>query len=147
MGQEPSWAEGDAAYVGALVTSGGFPVGTPSGRWIWPTRAAEEPAAESAKPTAAPTAVTRGVPPSVRSIMAEVASRSGVTVEELVSQSRLRRIAWPRQEAMYVVRALGRFSLPQIGRFFGGRDHTTVLAAINAYEERVRAHEGRVQQS
>jgi chromosomal replication initiator protein len=53
----------------------------------------------------------------------------GLSSEELLSASRARRVAWPRQLAMYLAREFTRESLPAIGRQFGGRDHTTVLHA------------------
>src|SRR5207244_3459585 len=53
----------------------------------------------------------------------------GLSGEELLSNSRARRVAWPRQLAMYLAREFTRESLPAIGRQFGGRDHTTVLHA------------------
>jgi len=45
------------------------------------------------------------------------------------AKKRTREIAYPRQIAMYMVRELTDFSLPKIGKEFGGRDHTTVLHA------------------
>src|SRR5205823_701173 len=53
----------------------------------------------------------------------------GLSSEELLSTSRTRRVAWPRQLAMYLAREFTRESLLAIGRQFGGRDHTTVLHA------------------
>ena len=52
-----------------------------------------------------------------------------LTVEELLSRSRADRIVWPRQATMYLAKELTEYSLPSIGRAFGGRDHTTVLHA------------------
>ena len=46
--------------------------------------------------------------------------------DSLHSKKRTRSIAFPRQIAMYLCRELTDTSLPQIGNFFGGRDHTTV---------------------
>jgi len=53
-------------------------------------------------------------------------------VEQLQSRSRTRNLVHARQIAMYVCRELTDLSYPQIGREFGGRDHTTV---IHAYEK------------
>ena len=47
----------------------------------------------------------------------------------MLSRSRAERIVWPRQAAMYLTKELTEYSLPVIGRAFGGRDHTTVLHA------------------
>ena len=66
---------------------------------------------------------------SVSEIQAAACEHFGLSREELVSSSRVSRIAWPRQVAMYLARELTDESLPAIGRRFGGRDHTTVLHA------------------
>ena len=79
---------------------------------------------------------------SMREIAADVAARHGLTLDELKSPQRARRIAWPRQEAMKEIYDTGRFSLPQIGGFFGGRDHTTVLHAIRAHAKRLAEAQG-----
>ena len=60
-----------------------------------------------------------------------VANYFKVSVEDLHSKKRSRNIAFPRQIAMYLCRELTETSLPQIGNFFGGRDHTTVLHACD----------------
>jgi chromosomal replication initiator protein len=56
---------------------------------------------------------------------------------ELLSSRRTRAIVWPRQVAMYMSKTLTPRSLPEIGRRFGGRDHTTVLHAVRKVEERL----------
>ena len=66
---------------------------------------------------------------SVNDILAAACEQFGLSSEELLSPSRTARIAWPRQVAMYLSRELTGESLPAIGRYFGGRDHTTVLHA------------------
>ena len=58
-----------------------------------------------------------------------------IRIEDLHSKKRTRSIAFPRQIAMYLCRELTDTSLPQIGNFFGGRDHTTVL---HAYDKSAR---------
>ncbi len=60
-----------------------------------------------------------------------VASYFKIKVEDLQSKKRTRNIAYPRQIAMYLCRSLTDTSLPQIGQFFGGRDHTTVIHAYD----------------
>lgn len=60
-----------------------------------------------------------------------VASKFDISIEDMVSKKRARKIAYPRQIAMYLCREITGSSLPQIGRFFGGRDHTTVLHACD----------------
>jgi chromosomal replication initiator protein len=51
-------------------------------------------------------------------------------VEALLGRDRSQRIAEPRQVAMYLLRSETNASLPQIGAVLGGRDHTTVMYAI-----------------
>jgi len=61
----------------------------------------------------------------------------GITHEELLSQSRTARLAWPRQVAMYLAREHTDASLPTIGAQFGGRGHTTVIHACKRTAERL----------
>ncbi len=61
-----------------------------------------------------------------------VASHFRIKVDDLVSKRRTRNVTVPRQLAMFLCRELTDWSLPKIGEFFGGRDHTTV---IHAYEK------------
>jgi len=72
---------------------------------------------------------------SAEDIVKAVGDFFSVTPEELRSSRRTRRIAQPRQIAMYLMREETDASLPQIGAELGGRDHTTVLYGY----ERVRA--------
>ena len=72
---------------------------------------------------------------SAEDIVGTVASFYNVSVEEIRSPSRTRRVAQPRQIVMYLMREETDASLPQIGAELGGRDHTTVLYGY----ERVRA--------
>ena len=60
-----------------------------------------------------------------------VASYFKMKIEDLHAKKRTRSIAFPRQIAMYLCRELTDTSLPQIGNFFGGRDHTTVIHACD----------------
>jgi chromosomal replication initiation ATPase DnaA len=77
-----------------------------------------------------------------RAVLADVSERHGVAPYDITGPSRLREIVHARQEVAWKVRkaqdALGkpRFSLPQIGTWLGGRDHTTILHAIRAHEKR-----------
>ena len=52
-----------------------------------------------------------------------------------MSKKRAKEIAFARQVAMYLCREMTDSSLPQIGEYFGGRDHTTVLHAYKTIEE------------
>lgn len=75
---------------------------------------------------------------TMASILAEVAERYGIGPRELRGPGRYRHVAWPRQEAMWMMRQTGKWSTTQIGNFFGGRDHTTVLHGVKAYEARLK---------
>ena len=63
-------------------------------------------------------------------LLAEIADFVGFTVEELRGKSRQRPLVTARQTAMYVFRELTDLSYPAIARLFGGRDHTTVIHAV-----------------
>lgn len=69
-----------------------------------------------------------------KAIIRDVAKKHGLTVAELVGDARSRWIAWPRFEAAHQLRTELGWSLPQIGRRLGDRDHTTILNALNRYE-------------
>jgi chromosomal replication initiator protein len=58
-----------------------------------------------------------------------------VSKTELLSNRRTRTIVKPRQIAMYLAKVMTPRSLPEIGRRFGGRDHTTVLHAVRKIED------------
>jgi chromosomal replication initiator protein len=63
-------------------------------------------------------------------IMDEAAAQFGFTIEDLKSKHRQRPLVTARQIAMYVMRELTELSYPNIAREFGGRDHTTVIHAV-----------------
>jgi chromosomal replication initiator protein len=75
---------------------------------------------------------------SIRRIQETVSDRFGLSVNELCSAKRSQSIAYPRQVAMYLSRALTDSSLPKIGKEFGGRDHTTVMHANAKIEGMIR---------
>ncbi|MDQ2760440.1 MAG: chromosomal replication initiator protein DnaA [Actinomycetota bacterium] len=74
---------------------------------------------------------------SIAVIQATVAAYYELTVGELVSSGRAVRIAWPRQVAIYLVRAHTDSSLQAIGGSFGGRNHATVLHACKKVSQRL----------
>jgi chromosomal replication initiator protein len=76
---------------------------------------------------------------TVEEIQRKTAEFYKLDLRELHSPRRARRVARPRQVAMYLARELTSRSLPDIGRRFGGRDHTTVLHACRRIEELCRA--------
>jgi chromosomal replication initiator protein len=54
---------------------------------------------------------------------------------QLKMKSNTQQIAYPRQIAMYLVKELTHASLPEIGRYFGGKHHTTVLHSVGKIED------------
>lgn len=68
---------------------------------------------------------------SIEKIQGTVAEYFNLKVSELRSKRRSRSVSRPRQIAMYLVRSLTDHSLPEIGEYFGGRDHSTVLHGFN----------------
>ena len=68
---------------------------------------------------------------SIENIQRAVCQEFGLTVPQLKSKNNSHPIAYPRQLAMYLAKELTASSLPQIGREFGGKHHTTVLHSIN----------------
>jgi chromosomal replication initiator protein len=71
---------------------------------------------------------------SIEDIQRKTAEFYKLEVKDFHSPQRARRVARPRQVAMYLARKLTTRSLPEIGRRFGGRDHTTVLHACRRIE-------------
>lgn len=78
----------------------------------------------------------RGV--SAKKIIEVVSDFYNVTPEDLLKQSRKKEYVNPRQIAMYIIRKELETSLPSIGEFFGGRDHTTVIHAVDKIERAVK---------
>ncbi len=67
-------------------------------------------------------------------IMEVVADHYSIKITDMKSKRRTRNITFPRQVAMYISRELTDSSLPEIGEAFGGRDHTTVIHAVDKIE-------------
>jgi chromosomal replication initiator protein len=72
---------------------------------------------------------------TIDEILRKVADHYNLRMSDLLSARRARAVARPRQVAMYLAKMLTTRSLPDIGRRFGGRDHTTVLHAVRKIEE------------
>lgn len=68
-------------------------------------------------------------------ILREVAEKHGLTIADIKSHMRVKRYVEARQEASYRMNTELQFSLKQIGRVIGKRDHTTILHAINRYKK------------
>lgn len=71
---------------------------------------------------------------TVDQIQKAVAEHYGLTQADIISERRARVVARPRQAAMWIAKQITTRSLPDIGRRFGGRDHTTVLHAVRRIE-------------
>jgi len=67
-----------------------------------------------------------------------VVEEFGIALGEMKARKRNKTIVLPRQIAMYLSRDLTDLSLPEIGQFFGGKDHTTVLHSYNKIKEAVK---------
>src|SRR5438128_3849125 len=75
---------------------------------------------------------------SIKRIHDLVATRFGLSHDELCGERRSQNIVYPRQVAMYLSRELTDSSLPKIGKEFGGRDHTTVIHANSKIARLIR---------
>jgi chromosomal replication initiation ATPase DnaA len=75
--------------------------------------------------------------PSANDILVATCLKHGLTPEQLRTPSTARRFSWPRQEAMHLLRQIGR-SYHDIARRLGLKDHTTVIQGVRSY----RAREG-----
>jgi len=69
-------------------------------------------------------------------IVEAVADEFDITVDDLKGQSRARDFSVPRQISYYLICQIQRYSLPRIGRFFGGRDHTTIMHGVRRTREK-----------
>jgi chromosomal replication initiator protein len=76
---------------------------------------------------------------TIDEIQRRVAEHFNIKMAEMTSSRRARIVARPRQVAMYLAKQLTQRSLPEIGRKFGGRDHTTVMHAVRKIEELTRS--------
>ena len=72
---------------------------------------------------------------TVEDIQKKVAEYFNIRFNDMISVRRSRVVARPRQVAMYLSKTFTSKSLPEIGRMFGGRDHTTVMHAIKKVQD------------
>lgn len=75
---------------------------------------------------------------SIDNIQKTVAEYYNIKMNDMLSKSRRREIARPRQMAMSLAKELTQHSLPEIGRHFGGKDHTTVIHACRKMKELIQ---------
>ena len=78
----------------------------------------------------------------IEDIQKLVGNRYSVSRSDILSSRRTANVVLPRQIAMYLSKMLTPRSLPEIGRRFGNRDHTTVLHAVRKIEEMAAADRG-----
>jgi chromosomal replication initiator protein len=76
----------------------------------------------------------------IEDILRIVSRHYAVSKADILSQRRHRSVVWPRQIGMYLAKQLTSRSLPEIGRRFGDRDHTTVLHAIRKIDRELEAN-------
>jgi chromosomal replication initiator protein len=74
---------------------------------------------------------------SISDIQQAVADYYSLKVSDLKSKNRNKAVVVPRQVAMYLARSLTSSSLPEIGKMFGGKDHTTVIHACNKVKNKM----------
>jgi chromosomal replication initiator protein len=72
---------------------------------------------------------------TIEEIQRKVAEHYNIRLSDMIGPKRLRVIARPRQVAMYLAKQLTPRSLPEIGRRFGGRDHTTIMHGVRKIED------------
>ncbi|MEN8935653.1 MAG: chromosomal replication initiator protein DnaA, partial [Planktotalea arctica] len=80
---------------------------------------------------------------TVEEIQRRVSEHYNIRLSELIGPKRVRNFARPRQVAMYLCKQLTSRSLPEIGRRFGGRDHTTVMHGVKRIEE-LKVQDGQI---
>lgn len=80
---------------------------------------------------------------TVEEIQRKVSDHYNIRLSDMIGPKRLRSYARPRQVAMYLCKHMTSRSLPEIGRRFGGRDHTTVMHGVKRIEE-LKASDGQI---
>ncbi|MDO5612976.1 MAG: chromosomal replication initiator protein DnaA [Paracoccus sp. (in: a-proteobacteria)] len=79
---------------------------------------------------------------SIEEIQRKVAEHYNIRLADMIGPKRVRTVARPRQVAMYLAKQLTSRSLPEIGRRFGGRDHTTIMHGVRKIEELTHQDQG-----
>src|SRR5690606_32508780 len=79
---------------------------------------------------------------TLQNIIDAVTSYYNVKLSDLQSKRRHKSITQPRQVCMWLARKHTRFSLEEIGGYFGGRDHTTVMHSIKTVDDRISTDAG-----
>jgi hypothetical protein len=79
------------------------------------------------------------LPATIKNIQTLVSDKYGVSIPEIVSARRDKSVIVPRHVAFYLVKKLTTYSYPVIGRYFGGRDHSTIIHAVQKIEARMES--------
>jgi hypothetical protein len=106
---------------------------------IWCELREKQPQPNGWEWTNPPPVAPKPEPIRIPRIIKATAAAYGVTQKEIVGVRRIKSIIEPRQVAMYLAHTLTKCSLPEIGRRFGGKDHTTVLHAVRKIREAIKA--------
>ena len=80
---------------------------------------------------------------TIEEIQRQVSEHYNIRLSDIIGPKRVRTIARPRQVAMYLAKQLTSRSLPEIGRRFGGRDHTTIMHGVRRIEE-LKGHDNQI---
>ena len=80
---------------------------------------------------------------TIEEIQRKVSEHYNIRLSDIIGPKRVRTIARPRQVAMYLAKQLTTRSLPDIGRRFGGRDHTTVMHGVRRIED-LKSHDNQI---
>jgi chromosomal replication initiator protein len=105
----------------------------------WIKRQKAIPLPQSKEPWFSITADFEPAGPTIGKVMFAVAQHFNISRNDLMSSSRTADIAYPRQVAYYLCRTLTLRSFPEIGRRFGGRDHTTTLHGYRKIQRLMRS--------
>jgi chromosomal replication initiator protein len=126
-----------ASFVARSVATNGRDLDGAANRLLAHTTLTGQPLSVEAAEAAIRDLVRLREPKRVRieDIQKLVAARYNVSRADILSERRTAAVVKPRQIAMYLSKALTLRSLPEIGRRFGGRDHTTVLHAVRKIEK------------
>ena len=82
-----------------------------------------------------PTFTAMGI--TMRELVADVAAKHGLDVEDILGYEKTREACLARDEAIWVCRKRTRYSFPRIARFFSNRDHTTAYYSFQRHEARL----------
>ena len=142
----PALAVSDAvvAYIAENVASNGRDLDGAINRLVAHAQLSDEPITVDLVAAKIKDLVKNREPRKIKieDIQRIVTSHYNVSKADLLSARRTRTVVRPRQIAMYLAKVMTPRSLPEIGRRFGGRDHTTVLHAVRKIEEMVGADRG-----